>query len=161
MSILFFILFYHGYVHAWGPIGHGLVARLAQSEFNSPANTWIRDYIPLHLSGDLSAIASWPDVILYPDTNPLDYNNWQWSRQLHFINIPDWICKYIPSRDCIDDQCIEGALKNYSQRLTDTDCDYVQQQQALFFLVHFVGDIHQPLHCGFKGDLGGNNVKGK
>ncbi|CAF4719670.1 unnamed protein product [Rotaria sp. Silwood1] len=163
VSQLYFVLFYQSIllcIFGWGPIGHSLVARLAQSQLDLSTNNWIQNYIPGDLLGNLSAIASWPDIILYPDTNPLDYNKWQWSRELHFINTPDWYCEYISIRDCMNNRCIEGALKNYSQRLIDNNCDYVQQQQALFFLVHFVGDVHQPLHCGFKGDLGGNNVKG-
>ena len=139
MSVLHVLLFSQGvlYVSAWGPIGHSLVARLAQSQLNSSINNWIRNYIPYDLSGDLSTIASWPDIILYMDSNPLGYTDWQWSRELHFINIPNWICEYIPSRDCINDRCIEGALKNYSQRLVDDKCDYVQQQEALFFSCTF------------------------
>jgi len=35
-----------------------------------------------------------------------------------------------------------------------------QQTEALKFLVHFVGDVHQPLHCGFTTDYGGNSLKG-
>jgi hypothetical protein len=156
------ILFYQQIlgIFAWGPIGHSLVARLAQSQLNSSTNHWINNYIPWNLFNDLSQIASWPDVILYPDSNPFNSNQWQWSRELHFINIPTWNCEYLPDRDCPNDRCIEGALKNYSQRLIDNNCDYIEQQQALFFLVHFLGDIHQPLHSGFKGDFGGNNVKG-
>lgn len=159
-SLFYFALFSHSVV-SWGPIGHSLVARLAQSQLTTSTNDWIITYIPSDLSGNLSAIASWPDLILYPDTNPDGYKNWQWSRDLHYINIPDWSCEFISKRDCLHDKCVEGALKNYSKRLIDNDCDYVQQQQALFFLVHFVGDVHQPLHCGFKGDFGGNSVKGK
>ncbi|CAF2528759.1 unnamed protein product [Rotaria sp. Silwood2] len=162
MLRLYFVLFYQCIlcVFGWGPIGHSLVAHLAQSQLDSSTNNWIYNYIPSDLSGNLSAIASWPDIILYRDTNPLDYTNWQWSRELHFINTPDWNCEYISTRDCLNNRCVEGALKNYSQRLIDNNCDYVQQQQALFFLVHFAGDVHQPLHCGFRGDLGGNNAKG-
>ncbi|CAF3948486.1 unnamed protein product, partial [Rotaria sp. Silwood1] len=143
VSQLYFVLFYQSIlfcIFGWGPIGHSLVARLAQSQLDLSTNNWIQNYIPGDLLGNLSAIASWPDIILYPDTNPLDYNKWQWSRELHFINTPDWYCEYISIRDCMNNRCIEGALKNYSQRLIDNNCDYVQQQQALFFLVHFVGD---------------------
>lgn len=163
MSILHIIFLYQGLlcIHGWGPIGHSLVARLAQSQLNSSVNNWIQNYIPYNSFGDLSTIASWPDIILYPDSNPISFTDWQWSRELHFINIPDWVCEYNHTRDCLNNRCIEGALKNYSQQLTDKNRDYVQQQQALFFLVHFLGDIHQPLHSGFKGDFGGNNVKGK
>jgi hypothetical protein len=162
LSRLYFLLFYQEIlcVFAWGPIGHSLVARLAQSQLNSSTNYWIDNYIPWNLYDDLSKIASWPDAILYPDSDPLYYNKWQWSRELHFINIPDWNCQYIPTRDCVNDRCIEGALKNYSQRLINNNCDYIEQQEALFFLVHFLGDVHQPLHCSFKGDFGGNSVKG-
>ncbi|CAF0977650.1 unnamed protein product [Adineta steineri] len=159
---LYFILFCQEvlYVFGWGSVGHSLVARLAQSQLNSTTNHWLDNYIPSNLPDDLSLIASWPDIILYLDSNPFDYNDWQWSRELHFINTPDWNCTYISTRDCLNNRCIEGALKNYSQRLIDNNCDYIQQQEALFFLVHFVGDVHQPLHCGFKGDFGGNSVKG-
>ncbi|CAF3832289.1 unnamed protein product [Rotaria sordida] len=162
ISILYFILFNQEilYVFGWGPIGHSLVARLAQSQLDFSANSWINNYIPANLSGNLSAIASWPDEINDPNKNPFDYNKWQWSHELHFLTIPDWNCKYISRRDCLNNRCIEGALKNYSERLIDNNCDYIQQQQALFFLVHFVGDVHQPLHCGFKGDFGGHNVIG-
>ncbi|CAF3132987.1 unnamed protein product [Rotaria sp. Silwood2] len=163
MLRLYFVLFYQCIlcVFGWGPIGHSLVAHLAQSQLDSSTNNWIYNYIPSDLSGNLSAIASWPDIILYRDTNPLDYTNWQWSRELHFINTPDWNCEYISTRDCLNNRCVEGALKNYSQRLIDNNCDYVQQQQALFFLVHFVGDVHQPIHCGFKGDSNGKKIIGK
>ncbi|CAF4027590.1 unnamed protein product, partial [Rotaria sp. Silwood1] len=147
-------------VFSWGPIGHSLVARLAQSQLDSSTNNWIQNYIPRNLSGDLSAIASWADITLNPMTNPLGSKNWLWSRELHSAYIPDWSCEYISSRDCLNDRCLEGALKNYSQRLIDNNYDYVQQQQALFFLVHFVGDVHQPLHAGFKGHFGRKNITG-
>ncbi|CAF3805718.1 unnamed protein product, partial [Rotaria sp. Silwood1] len=162
ISTFYFVFFYQEIVSvfSWGRVGHNLIAHLAQSQLDSSTNNWIQNYIPRNLSGDLSAIASWPDIILYPMTNPLDYENWQWSLELHYINIPDWSCEYISSRDCLNNRCLEGALKNYSQRLIDNNYDYVQQQQALFFLVHFVGDVHQPLHGGFKGDLAGIKTTG-
>ncbi|CAF4372151.1 unnamed protein product, partial [Rotaria sordida] len=111
ISIFYFILFYQEifYVFGWGSIGHSLVARLAQSQLDSSTNSWINNYIPSNLSGNLSAIASWPDEINDPNKNPFDYNKWQWSHELHFINIPDWNCKYISRRDCLNNRCIEGA----------------------------------------------------
>ncbi|CAF5134207.1 unnamed protein product, partial [Rotaria sp. Silwood1] len=162
ISTFYFVLFYQGIVSvfSWGPIGHSLVARLAQSQLDSSTNNWIQNYIPRNLSGDLSAIASWADITLNPMTNPLGSKNWLWSRELHSAYIPDWSCEYISSRDCLNDRCLEGALKNYSQRLIDNNYDYVQQQQALFFLVHFVGDAHQPLHAGFKGHFRRKNITG-
>ena len=100
LSKLHLFLFYQGilYVLGWEPIGHSLVARLAQSQLNLTTNHWIDHYLGWDLYGDLSRIASWPDVILYSDSNPFDFNEWQWSRELHFINIPDWNCEYNSSR---------------------------------------------------------------
>ncbi|CAF2626267.1 unnamed protein product [Rotaria sp. Silwood2] len=87
----------------------------------------------------------------------LGFSRWQWSRPLHYINIPPWSCNYVHERDCINDICTYGALKNYSTRLM-TYKNGVQHQQDFFFLVHFASDIHQPLHVGFKDDAGGNGI---
>ncbi|CAM4754895.1 unnamed protein product [Rotaria magnacalcarata] len=147
-------------VYGWGAIGHRLVARLAQSQLTSEAFDWVKFLVPWYLSGNLTAVAIWADDILYPDTNQFAFPNWQWSRTLHYINTKSWTCNYVPSTDCIDDFCVEGALKNYSRRVIDTNLGDVQHQEALMFLVHFVGDIHQPLHVGFDTDRGGNSVRG-
>ncbi|KAG8382886.1 hypothetical protein BUALT_Bualt05G0125900 [Buddleja alternifolia] len=57
---------------------------------------------------------------------------YRWSSDLHFINTPDHLCSY-----------------NYINNVTE----------ALLFLSHFIGDIHQPLHVGFRSDKGGNTIK--
>jgi hypothetical protein len=157
---LFFILCeIFVYVNAWGPVGHSIIARLAQSQLIGAAKDRIRYLVPWHWNGNLSAMASWGDDILYPDTNPTGYDNWQWTRPLHYINTPDWSCNYQYERDCIDDICIDGAIRNYTKRL-ETNLDDIQHREALYFLIHFVGDIHQPLHTGFKSDYGGNIIRG-
>ncbi|CAF0886502.1 unnamed protein product [Adineta steineri] len=147
------------YVYGWGPAGHSTIVRLAQSQLSDTAPEWILSLTPWHWHGNLSALASWADDILYPNTNPTGYDNWQWSRPLHYINIPDWSCNYNHERDCVGDICVSGAIKNYTKRL-ETELDDIQQREALYFLIHFVGDIHQPLHTGFASDRGGNDVKG-
>ena len=146
-------------VYGWGSIGHRIVVRLAQSQLIGSAPEWVCSQTPWHWHGDLSEMASWADNILYRDTNPTGYGNWQWSRELHYVNTPDWECDYQPERDCIDGKCVDGAIKNYTTRL-ETELDDIQQKEALYFLIHFVGDIHQPLHTGFTSDRGGNLVRG-
>jgi hypothetical protein len=148
-------------VNGWGSSGHRITARLAQSELTGPASDWVRYLVPWHWNGTLSAMASWADDILYPNTNPTGFDNWQWSRPLHFINTPDWSCNYIFERDCINDSCVDGAIRNYTKRLESSKLDDIQHQEALYFLIHYVGDIHQPLHTGFTSDLGGNKVRGR
>lgn len=146
-------------IYAWGPDGHHLIVRLAQSQLQESASEWIRSLTPWHWNGDLSAMASWADNIIYSTTNPTGYDNWQWSRTLHYLNIPDWSCEYEAKRDCINDHCIAGAIKNYTKRL-ETEDDEAQLKEALYFLIHFIGDMYQPLHMGFKNDRGGNDILG-
>jgi hypothetical protein len=146
-------------VYGWGPVGHSIIVRLAQSQLDDCAVKWIGSLTPWHWNGDLSAMASWADDILYADSNPTGFGNWQWTRPLHYINTPDWNCTYQPERDCIADICVAGAIKNYTQRL-ETEYDEVQLKEALYFLIHYVGDIHQPLHVGFTTDRGANSIRG-
>ena len=144
---------------SWGEIGHSIVARLAQDQLTNSTDQWIRTLIPWHWNGNLSALASWADSILYPDTNPTGFANWQWSRGLHYLNIPDQTCVYDESRDCVEEKCIAGAIRNYTRRL-EREFDPNQLQEALYFLIHFLGDIHQPLHTSYAGDRGGNRIRG-
>ena len=163
MSSLFLCWIFYGLlvqVDSWGAVGHRIVARLAQTQLTDKASEWARELVPWHWNGNLSAMAVWGDDILYPDSNPSGFDNWQWSRPLHFINTPDWSCNYRVERDCPNDICVHGAIKNYTKRL-ESELDDIQHQEALYFLLHFVGDIHQPLHVGFKSDYGGNQVRGK
>ena len=160
MRWVLFLFFFVGYVYSWGPIGHSIVARLAQNQLTNSTDQWIRSLIPWHVNGNLSALASWADSILYPDSNPTGFANWQWSRVLHYLNVPDWTCAYDEQRDCANERCITGAIKNYTRRLQG-EFDPNQLSEALYFLIHFVGDLHQPLHTGFSGDRGGNSVRGE
>jgi hypothetical protein len=52
------------------------------------------------------------------------------------------------------------AIQNYTKRILDKSLSDLDRGEALMFLVHFVGDIHQPLHTGFTTDQGGNLQKG-
>ncbi|CAF1060225.1 unnamed protein product [Adineta steineri] len=146
------------HVYGWGGIGHSIVVQLAQSQLTGSAPEWIRSLTPWHWNGNLSAMASWADSILYADTNPTGFGNWQWTRPFHYINVPDWNCSYDVNRDCINDVCIDGAIRNYTKRL-QSSLDHIQHEEALYFLIHYVGDIHQPMHTGFKSDYGGNSVR--
>ena len=151
--------------NGWGEVGHSLVARIAQSLLTDSSTKFVRDHLAWYTNGNLSMLSSWPDSILYPESNPVECLNWQWSSQLHYVNTPDWNCTYNRQRDCnwtvVDERrCVDGAVQNYTKRLANTSLDDIQRQEALRFLVHFIGDTHQPLHAGFAGDKGGNTISG-
>jgi hypothetical protein len=138
---LFFIFLYS--VKSWGPIGHESVAKIAQDNINTNTFNNINKYIP---NGDMVNVSNWADHVR---TLPA----FKWSEPLHFIDTPSWTCNYIRERDCNDNMCVDGAIQNYTNRLYT-----IPETDDLKFLIHFVGDISQPLHCGFKNDRGGNSI---
>jgi hypothetical protein len=77
-----------------------------------------------------------------------------------------YACQFDYARDCADDWCVAGAIVNYTSQLTPagvtpklggTETDKLVRE-GLMFLVHFVGDIHQPLHAARESDRGGNSI---
>jgi len=139
----------------WGQVGHALVASVAQALLNTSASSAVMNLLP-DVNGSMAAVASWADEIR---------NTYRWSASLHYIDTPDWACDYSYDRDCqVGGEmgvCVDGAVQNYTDRLTDMSLPFDQQNEALKFLIHFVGDIHQPLHVGFTTDRGGNSFEGK
>ena len=93
----------------------------------------------------LADVANWADQV---KSNPA----YSWSYGYHFVDTPDWACNFDYSRDCADDSCVVGAIANYTKRLQSYTGS--EQEVALKFVIHFVGDVHQPLHCGFTSDKG-------
>jgi len=139
----------------WGVTGHALVADIAQAFLDSSSQKQV-NYLLSAVNGSMAAVASWADEIR-------SQKEYKWSATLHYINTPDWLCNYNHQRDCTSDGmpnfCVAGAISNYTNRLTE-NLSFFQLNEALKFLIHFVGDIHQPLHVGFTTDEGGNTLKG-
>jgi hypothetical protein len=63
--------------------------------------------------------------------------------------------RYDAARDCPDGQCVVAAIERQRQVLMSSASD-VDRLKALKYVVHFVADVHQPLHAGFADDKGGN-----
>ena len=142
---------------AWGPLGHSIVAELAQRHLDPAAEAEVEHLLTLDHVHDLAAIASWPDEIR---DNPDDQALWKRTRRLHYINFRGGpSCDYVPPRDCRDGECVVAALSHYVHVLGDRSQPDRVRLQALKFVVHFVGDIHQPLHAGYRDDLGGNRFQ--
>jgi S1/P1 Nuclease len=140
---------------AWGPEGHKIVGAIAEARLGPAA----RDGVDALLKGhSLASISSWADQVRR--TRPQTYN---W----HFVDIPLSSTAYQPERDCHSSpkgDCVVAAINRCVAELRDARVQGPQRVQALMFLVHFVGDIHQPLHVtegrtasGAK-DRGGNLI---
>ena len=60
---------------------------------------------------------------------------------------------------CEDGNCVSSQIERMARLLADRKMPERERLTALAFLVHFVGDLHQPMHAGDRGDKGGNDIK--
>ncbi|XP_059623277.1 endonuclease 4 [Cornus florida] len=142
----------------WGKQGHFAVCKIAEGYLTEDALAAVKLLLP-DAGGDLASVCSWADEVKF---------HLRWSGPLHYVDTPDFRCKYDYCRDCHDthgheNMCVTGAIYNYTMQLLSAYNDSNSQMkynltEALMFLSHFIGDVHQPLHVGFLGDLGGNTI---
>lgn len=134
--------------YGWGPEGHSLVARLAAARLTPAATARVAEILGPGVT--LASISSWPDQIRHDraETGP-------W----HYIDIPLDQHHLDMARDCPKGACIIAKIEDFETVVAAPASTPVQRKEALMFLVHFVGDMHQPLHCTDNKDKGGNDVK--
>jgi hypothetical protein len=144
--------------HAWGVQGHRLVALIAANRLAPTARENVR-----WLLGDetLADVSSWADQYLEGNTQ---------TALWHYLNIPPEATGYDRDRDCPPqpgvtagrgndkwrDCAVDRILYNRA-RLADASLDRADRAIALKFLVHFVGDLHQPFHA-LGVERGGNGI---
>lgn len=146
---------------AWGNEGHRIVARIAMQLLTPAARAEVRDLLG---NDRLDNVALFADDIRNfppPRTRPE-------TKLWHFADIPlgqqyDGDARYCNRSPWGD--CIVEALDRFNDVLFNDFSDFPtnrleydnSREEALKFIVHFVGDLHQPLHCADKdGDGGGN-----
>jgi hypothetical protein len=143
-------------VQAWGPLGHSVVAELAQRHLSPAAEAEVERLLAPDHTRSLADIASWADQI---QDDPAQAALWKQTRPLHYLDFRHGDCNYTPPRDCQDGLCVVGGLQHYVAVLGDPTQSDAARGEALKFVVHFVGDIHQPLHAGARDDKGGNTYQ--
>ena len=131
----------------WGNIGHKVVGEIAERKLNQKVKLIVNDL----LDGESMANAStWADEI---KSDPLykQYNPW------HYVNMPlDKEYSDIQKNQSGD---IVSTLKESIKILKNPESTKELKSFYLKFLIHLVGDIHQPLHTGRFEDRGGNDIK--
>lgn len=145
---------------AWGPLGHRLVAALAWDGMTPGARAEAQRLLAGEPEPDLPGVANWADELRANDPD-LGRRSSRW----HYVNIAEDGCRYDAARDCPGGDCVVAAIDAQLAILGDRGRSRAERLQALKFVVHFVGDVHQPLHAGRADDRGGNthqvNVDGR
>jgi hypothetical protein len=131
----------------WGSIGHKVVGEIAERKLNSNVKLIVNDL----LDGEsLASASTWADEI---KSDPLykKYSPW------HYVNMPlDKEYSDIQKNPKGD---IVTTLKKCIRVLKNPESSKESKSFYLKFLIHLVGDIHQPLHTGMFEDRGGNDIK--
>ncbi len=143
---------------AWGVLGHRLVALIAADQLTPVA----RQNVAWLLPG-----SSLPDIAVWADQYVSDNSQ---TGPWHYVNIPSHGTAYDRDRDCPRQpgaiagsrndrwrDCVVDRILYHEGRVADTSLDRADRATALKFLVHFVGDLHQPFHA-LEVARGGNDI---
>lgn len=148
------LLLVTGPAAAWGKLGHRLVGHLASDELTPAARGEIARLLVAETDPTLAGVASWADELR--DNDPtLGRRTSKW----HYVNIAEHGCAFDTTRACAGNDCVVGAINTQATILADRGRSDADRRDALKFVVHFIGDVHQPLHAALARDKGGNDVQ--
>jgi hypothetical protein len=140
---------------AWSALGHQMVGELAQRHISPAAQAQVALLLAGEPDPTLAGVAAWADRL-----RDLDPERFKATSRWHYVNTPPGQgCGYEPARDCPDGQCVIGAIEAQRKILADRSQPLEARRDALKFIVHFVGDVHQPMHANDKDDAGGNKFQ--
>ena len=136
---------------SWGVTGHRAIGKIAADHLSAQAKAAVHDLI-----GDttLADVSTWPDEVR---SQPAYRHTASW----HFINLPLGL-----SRADFDSKVkgmtvdnVYSALQQQEQILGANTSTREEKAEALKYIVHFVGDLHQPMHVSREEDKGGNTIQ--
>lgn len=134
--------------YAYGGIGHQAFCEIAYNLVQPATRARLDQMVAEHPDYDnFGSLCSWADHIKSQD-------RWDWAKPHHYVNFPRSEAKVV-AENCGSKGCILSAIQHHYDVLKHDPSDWV----ALAFLVHFMGDLHQPMHVSFADDLGGNRAK--
>ena len=145
IKILVVYILFFSFVLGWGKTGHRITGKIAETYLTKNAKTQIKKLMGHH---DLSRMSNWADEI---KSDP----DWEIANDWHWCTIPDGESY---KKNKYSGKAVEkvnefiNVLKNKRSKKAD-------KQIALKFLIHLIGDLHQPMHVGNGKDRGGNDIK--
>lgn len=161
--------------HAWGDEGHEVVGLIANHYLTPAVRTKVNSILSTdttHLTAttQIDSEATWADKFRDSDRNTTkvhfnETHNW------HFVDLeiagPDLVTAcfgepglggHVASNGPAED-CIVDKINEFTAELKSASTSATERRMALQFILHFVGDIHQPLHSSDENDQGGNAKK--
>lgn len=156
-AIFVFLTLISSCAFAWGPEGHRIVGDIAQERLTPTTRLQVKELLG---NDELAAVAVWADDVRRdrPET-------FGW----HFVDIPKDASGFSEQRDCFHPDenhaytlqdhhnCVVDRITMFEQVLGNRNEPRQDRIEALKFLVHFVGDLHQPMHA-IEEARGGNDI---
>jgi hypothetical protein len=153
-KIFFTVLFLSSIqlVFAWGVTGHRVVAEIAQRHLTQKSLAAISQIIG---SEKLAYWSNWPDFIKSDTTH-----QWDSTSKWHYVDLPGNTPKpaFETELKALDGANLYSQVLKLSTVLKDKTKPLSERRDALAFIIHLIGDLHQPLHVGRDEDQGGNKI---
>jgi hypothetical protein len=138
----------------WSALGHRLVGELAQRHLDPQAQAEVGALLAGEPEPTLAGVATWADELRNSDPP-----RFKATSKWHYINAKGGGCDFDLKRDCPGGDCVVAAIERQRAILADRSQPREARRDALKFIVHFVGDVHQPMHAGDRPDAGGNGYQ--
>lgn len=152
LKSLFFLvaLFIAHAAFCWGLTGHRVIAEIAQNHLSKKARKELKNLIG---NETLAWWSNWPDFIKSDSA-------WNYAYKWHYVDLPGHMEKsdFIRELKKLPVENLYTQIPAMIKQLKDKSLSTEKRRTALSFLVHLVGDLHQPLHVGREEDQGGNKI---
>ena len=145
---------------AWGEFAHRTTASIAMENVSPATAAKIAQLLKAapELGVPDCPLDSLEDAAYWPDCIRKDYWRWGYTFAWHYRTAP--VCEaYNPRANCSGQNCILAQIERNQRILADESLPKNVRLEALVFLVHFIGDVHMPLHSGDHDDRGGNDIE--
>ena len=138
------------YAFSWGVTGHRIIGEIAQDHLTKKAKKELRKLIGKET---LAWWSNWPDFIKSDSI-------WNHASPWHYVDLPGHMEreKFIEELKKLPGKNLYTQIPAMLVELKDISLPVVKRRVAMYFLIHLIGDLHQPLHVGRDEDAGGNKI---
>lgn len=136
---------------SWGVVGHRTIAKIAENHLTPKAKAAVKDLLGTE---DMPIVSTFADEIRYA-------KEYRYTGPWHYLNEPMGMTYAEFSKTVKADTSanVYNALLKMEAQLKNPKSTKEEKVFALKMIIHFVGDLHQPMHVSREEDKGGNDIK--
>jgi hypothetical protein len=135
---------------AWGGTGHRVICRIAWQETTADGRAFVKELLSVADDNGFARLCLWADDVRQSE-------GYGWTKTHHYVNVAR-ARPLDPRGDCPPDGCLLRAIAQQGRFFNESSGPKTGRAEALKFIAHYIGDLHQPLHVGYGDDAGGNGI---